>query len=190
MQFTEQNIASYLLTLFPRVINNLTIRPQEVILTKEFKKATQIEPFLTRKQVYSSEKCILNLVPIDNDLEGRFCIFLDNSKDVIKYIKNDLNLNFYIEYVNHGKGISYYLPDFVIETKKGFYLVETKGAETIDVELKDNRAKEWCTDASKLTDKPWKYIKVKQIIFDQNQNIKTFEKLVGLIEAYELATNY
>ena len=190
MQFTEQNISSYLLTLFPRVINNLTIRPQEVMLNKELKKASQIEPFLTRKQVYSSEKCILNLVPIDNDLEGRFCIFLDNSKDVIKYIKNDLNLNFYIEYVNHSKGISYYLPDFVIETKKGFYLVETKGAETIDVELKDKRAKEWSEDASKLTDKPWKYIKVKQIIFDQNQNIKTFEKLVELIEAYEVAVNY
>lgn len=190
MQFTEQNIASYLLTLFPRVINNLTIRPQDVMLNKELKKASQIEPFLTRKQIYASKKCILNLIPIDNDLEGRFCIFLDNAKDVSKYIKNDINLNFYIEYVNHSKGISYYLPDFVIETKNGFYLVETKGAETTEVELKDNRAKEWCKDASKLTDKAWKYVKVKQIIFDQNQGIKTFEKLIELIEAYELATNY
>ena len=190
MQFTEQNIYSYLLTLFPRIINNLTIKPQQVKLNKELKKASQIEPFLTRKQVYSSKKCILNLVPVDNDLEGRFCIFLDSAKDVKKYIKNDLNLNFYIEYVNHDKGISYYLPDFIIETNKGFFVVETKGAETTDVELKDKRAKEWCEDASKLTDKPWKYIKVKQIIFDQNQNIQNFDKLDGLIEAYELAVNY
>ena len=88
------------------------------------------------------------------------------------------------------KAISYYLPDFIIETDKGFYVVETKGAETIDVELKDKRAEEWCNDASKLTGKKWKYIKVKQRIFDENQNIRTFAKLVELIEAYQLATNY
>jgi len=189
-QFVEKNIASYLLTLFPRVINTLTIKPQEVKIHSDPKKASHIAPFLTRKQVYTSKKCILNLIPIDNDLELRFCIFLDSAKDVKKFIKNDINLNFYIEYVNHDKGISYYLPDFIIETDKGFYVVETKGAETIDVELKDKRAEEWCNDASKLTDKKWKYIKVKQRIFDENQNIKTFAKLVELIEAYQLATNY
>jgi len=145
---------------------------------------------LTRKQVYTPKKCILNLIPVDNDLEGRFCIFLEYAKDVKKYIKNDINLNFYIEYVNNNKGISYYLPDFIVETNNGFFIVETKGAETTDVELKDKRAIEWCNDASELTNKKWKYIKVKQKIFDENQNIKTFEKLIELIEAYELATNY
>lgn len=189
-QFIEQNIASYLLTLFPRVVSTLTIKPQEVKLGAESKKASHIQPFLTRKQVYTPKKCILNLVPVDNDLEGRFCMFLDSANDVKKYIKNDMNLNFYIEYVNRDKGISYYIPDFVIETKDGFFVVETKGAETTDVELKDKRAEEWCKDTSELTGKKWKYLKVKQRIFDENQNIKTFAKLVELIEAYQLATSY
>ncbi len=189
-QFIEPNIGSYLITLFPRVINSLTITPQEVKLNLEPKKASYITPFLTRKEVYNPKKCILNLVPIDNDLEGRFCIFLDAAKDVKKWIKNDTNLNFYIEYVNKDKGISYYIPDFIIETDDGFFVVETKGAETEDVEFKDRRAIEWCEDAAKLTRKKWKYVKVKQIIFDENQNIKTFDKLVELIEAYKLATNY
>jgi type III restriction enzyme len=189
-QFIESNIYSYLITLFPRVINTLTIIPQEVKLNKEPKKASHITPFLTRKEVYKPKKCLLNLVPVDNDLEGRFCIFLDSANDVKKFIKNDVNLNFYIEYVNRNKGISYYIPDFIIETNSGFFVVETKGAEMDDVELKDKRTKEWCEDTSKLTDKKWKYLKVKQIIFDENQNIKTFSKLVELIEAYQLATNY
>ncbi len=190
MQFVEPSIYSYLLTLFPRVINTLTITPQEVRLNQELKKASQIEPFLTRKEVYKPKRCLLNLVPIDNDLEGRFCIFLDSAKDVKKFIKNVVNLNFYIEYVNRNKGISYYVPDFIIETDDGYFVVETKGVEMDDVELKDKRAVEWCEDASKLTTKKWKYIKVKQIIFDENQNIKLFSKLIELIEAYQLATNY
>ena len=189
-QFIESNIYSYLMTLFPRVINTLTITPQEVKLNIEPKKASHITPFLTRKETLKSKKCLLNAVPVDNNLEGRFCAFLDTAKDVKKYIKNSSNLNFYIEYVNKDKGISYYLPDFVIETNKGFFVVETKGVETEDVEYKDRRAVEWCEDASKLTKKKWKYMKVKQIIFDENQNIKTFDKFVGLIEAYQMASNY
>jgi len=189
-QFIEPNIGSYLITLFPRVINSLTIVPQEIKLNLEPKKASHITPFLTRKEIYKPKKCLLNLVPIDNNLEGRFCLFLDAAKDVKKWIKNDTNLNFYIEYVNKDKGISYYIPDFIIETDDGFFVVETKGAETEDVEFKDRRATEWCDDASKLTGKKWKYVKVKQIIFDENQNIKTFSKLVELIEAYQLATSY
>ena len=87
------------------------------------------------------------------------CLFKDTMQ-ISAFTNNKFFLGHSAMLINEG------LPDFVIETKKGFYLVETKGAETIDVELIDNRAKEWCTDASKLTDKPWKYIKVKQIIFD------------------------
>ena len=189
-QFIEQSIASYLLTLFPRIINTLTVKPQEVKLDAEPKKTSHIRPSLTRKQVYQPKKCILNLVPIDNDLEERFCAFLDSASDVKKHVKNDVNLNFYVEYVNKDKGISYYMPDFIIETENGFFIVETKGAETTDVELKDKRAEEWCKDASKLTNKKWKYVKVKQRIFDENQNIKTFAKLAELITAYQLAINY
>jgi len=189
-QLTERSILTYLLTLFPRVINGLTIRPQEVKLSKDEKKASSIEPFLTRKMSTEFKKCILNLVPIDNDLEERFCELLNSVSDVKSFIKNVPNLNFYIEFVNDKKGISYYQPDFVVDCGKNVYLIETKGAETIDVVLKDKRAIEWCKDISNLTGKKWKYVKVKQEIFDKNQGVKTLVKLVELIEAYQAASSY
>lgn len=189
-QLIERNIITYLLTLFPRIINTLTIVPQDVKFGQIVKKASSIEPFLTRKKVYKAEKCLLNLVPVANDLEERFCRFLDSAPDVKSFIKNDTNLNFIIEYVNENKGISYYMPDFIVVSDKGMFLVETKGEEDISVELKDRRAAEWSEDASTLTKKNWKYVKVKQIVFDENQQIKSFQKLAELISAYELASRY
>ena len=101
-----------------------------------------------------------------------------------KFIKNDVSLNFYIEYVNLNGGISYYLPDFVVETAKGMFLVETKGLETEEVPLKDKRAAEWCKDVSSLTKIKWVYLKVKQDVFNLNSNIESFEKFAKLLAVY------
>ena len=43
------------------------------------------------------------------------------------------------------------------------WLIETKGWELPDVPLKDSRAIEWCTDASRLTEVPWQYLKISYI---------------------------
>jgi type III restriction enzyme len=183
-RLVEPEIFQLLLKIFPEEINKLTIAPQKVKLENRSRRASQVQPFLTRKMVYKAEKCILNLVPVANDLELRFCGFLDRAKDVKKFIKNDVNLNFYIEYVNSSGGISYYQPDFVVETTDGTFLVETKGFETEDVPLKDRRAVEWCKDVSKLTKNKWSYLKVKQDAFDVNINIGTFEKFAKIMQIY------
>lgn len=183
-RLVEPGIFQILLEIFPEKINKLTIAPQKVKLENRSRRASQVQPFLTRKKVYRSEKCILNLVPVANELELKFCEFLDRVKDVKKFIKNDVNLNFYIEYVNSSGGISYYQPDFVVETTNGTFLVETKGFETEDVPRKDKRAIEWCEDISKLTKKRWSYLKVKQDAFDVNLNISTFEKFANIMQIY------
>ena len=183
-RLVEPSILHVLLKIFPEEINKLTIVPQKVKLENRARKASQSHPFLTRKRVYKPEKCILNLVPVANDLELRFCEFLDRLKDVEKFIKNDVNLNFYIEYVNLNGGISYYLPDFVVETAKGMFLVETKGLETEEVPLKDKRASEWCKDVSSLTKTKWVYLKVKQDVFNLNSNVESFEKFAKLLAVY------
>lgn len=187
---SEPKIISFLDSLFIRVINKLTINPHEVRMEKHYKELIQINPSITRKKTYEAEKCILNKVPVGNELENNFCVFLDRAKDVKKFIKNDTNLNFYIEYVNKFKGISYYLPDFIVEAEDGFFIAETKGEEDETVVLKDRRAREWCDDASELTKKKWKYVKVTERIFKENADVRTFKKLVEIIESFEEATNY
>ncbi len=73
---------------------------------------------------------------------------------------------FAIEYLNHKGALALYYPDFVAEQKRPddtstMWLIETKGQEFPDVALKDKRAEEWCRDATKLTDREWRYLKVK-----------------------------
>ena len=183
---SEPKVVDFLTELFVKVINKLTILSTEVKLQIEPREVKDIRPSLTRKKTYTSKKCILNLVPVANDFEYDFCKFLDNdASDVRKYIKNDSNLNFYLEYVNEKKGLSYYLPDFVVICGSENYLLETKGEESVEVKNKDKRAREWCEDSTKLTGNKWTYLKVPEIIFKNNREVKTLKKLEEIIRSFE-----
>ena len=128
----------------------------------------------------------MNLLPYANDFEYRFCLFLDREDNgVISFIKNDRNLNFFLEYVNSKNGISYYLPDFIIKTKRGYVMAETKGRIDDDVKLKDERALEWCSDVSALTGESWQYIRVDQEIYDSLWNVSTIEELIRIFKGDE-----
>jgi len=93
--------------------------------------------------------------------------FLDKAKDINRFAKlAETYTKFFIEYLNYKGAISYYYPDFISEQKlsdgtKIMWLIETKGWEKAEVKLKDERAEEWCKDASRLTGIKWKYLKVK-----------------------------
>jgi type III restriction enzyme len=54
-----------------------------------------------------------------------------------------------------------------VDTDGNFWILETKGQETENVKHKDRAAKRWCEDATKLTGKTWKYLKVPQKVFEQ-----------------------
>ncbi len=182
---SEPKVVDFLTELFVKVINKLTILSTEVKLESTTKVVKDIRPSLTRKKTYDPKKCILNLVPVANDFEYDFCKFLDDATDVRKYIKNDNNLNFYLEYVNEKKGLSYYLPDFIVISESENYIIETKGEESVEVKNKDKRAKEWCEDATQLTGNRWTYLKVPEHIFRNNQGIKSLKKLEDIVRAYE-----
>ena len=183
---SEPKVVNFLTELFVKVINKLTIHSTEVMLQSEPKEVKDIRPSLTRKKTYPPKKCILNLVPVANGFEYDFCKFLDDdASDVKKYIKNDSNLNFYLEYVNEKKGLSYYVPDFIVICDTENYILETKGEESVEVRYKDRRAREWCEDATNLTGIKWTYLKVPQIIFKNNRNVKSLKKLEEIIRSYE-----
>jgi len=48
------------------------------------------------------------------------------------------------------------------------FLIETKGRIDIEVQLKDERAKVWCEDATRLTQRDWRFIRVDQKEFERH----------------------
>ena len=104
-------------------------------------------------------KCVFNYVVGDSHFEMDFAAFLDKAPDVLSFTKCFKKLNFKLEYVDYDGNIVDYYPDFVIQLKSGeIYVVETKGDYYVDenTDIKRNRLKCWCADASNLTKTPWK----------------------------------
>lgn len=132
------------------------------------------------RPTYAAEHCIFNLVPCDNELERKFARFLDRADDVAAFAKLPEQFNFAIEYVDHAANMRYYYPDFVVRLASGEqWLIETKGAETIEVALKDQAAERWCESATELTDTQWRYLKVPQKKFEELQP-NDFDDLLAL----------
>ena len=115
------------------------------------------------RPVWEGQKCVFNLVPCDNDFEREFAKFLDNASDVVAFAKLPRAFGFTIEYTDTAMNLRNYEPDFVGVDKSGkHWLLESKGQEDVDVLRKDVAAIRWCENASKLTGKAWKYVKVPQ----------------------------
>ena len=123
---------------------------------------------------------IFNLVPCDNEFEKEFARFLQKADDVERFAKLPEQFGFAIEYTDNAGNLRYYEPDFVVLTTDGtHYIVETKGLEDINVANKDRAAKLWCENTTKLTGKPWAYLKVLQTAYKQLQPTR-FEDLLVL----------
>jgi type III restriction enzyme len=112
---------------------------------------------------------VFNLVACDNEFEKAFAKFLDLAEDVKAFAKLPEVFGFAIDYTDGGNLRSYY-PDFVAVNSDGqYWVIETKGQETEEVKYKDQAAKVWCENASALTGKTWKYLKVLQKEFEKLQ---------------------
>ena len=70
----------------------------------------------------------------------------------------------------NGGNLRSYYPDFVAVDNEGTYwILETKGQETEEVKHKDQAANLWCDNASTLTGRTWRYLKVSQKDFEKLQ---------------------
>jgi type III restriction enzyme len=149
--------------VFKKALLELTIEEQTPQLLEPARMLSGCQPFPWSRPVWEGRKCVLNLVPCDNDFEREFAKFLDTAPDVTAFSKLPQVFGFCIEYTDSAMNLRSYYPDFVAVDKDGVHwLLETKGQETSDVLRKDAAAVGWCETASQLTKGIWKYIKVPQ----------------------------
>ena len=160
----SRNTAEIIKTL-AKAIGEKSVTKTTVTMKSEPLRLSELDGFYWKRMWVELDQTIFNITPCFNDFEKHFAQFLDEAKDVTKFAKlAETFTKFSIEYINYKGAIAYYYPDFVAEQKvaeeKVMWLIETKGWEQEDVPLKDARAKRWCEDATKLTSKKWKYLKV------------------------------
>jgi len=166
-KLTSPEVQDSLIKIFVEAFKNKIFIERETEI-KNFIKLSNTKPFLWQKLVYPANKCIFNYVPCDSNLEVDFAKFLDHADDVYAFAKIVVSSGFYIEYISEENILRYYYPDFLVKLTNGVYLlIETKGLIDLEVAHKDKRAKQWCEDASKLTNNEWSYMRINQEYFEK-----------------------
>ncbi len=156
--------------VFKKALQGLTIEEQKPQLLEPARMLSTCQPFPWSRPVWEGNKCIFNLVPCDNDFEREFAKFLDNATDVRAFSKLPRAFGFTIEYTDTAMNLRNYEPDFVaVDKASTYWLLESKGQENVDVLRKDVAAMRWSENATELTGKQWKYIKVPQKDFEALQ---------------------
>jgi type III restriction enzyme len=159
--------------VFSKALKQLTIAEQEPQLLEPARMLTACAPFPWSRPVWEGTKTVFNLVPCDNQFEREFARFLDNAEDVKAFAKLPQPFGFSIDYTDSGMNLRSYYPDFAaIDIKQTHWLLETKGAEDIEVSFKDAAAIQWCANATQLSRVRWEYLKVGQKAFETLQPTK------------------
>lgn len=180
-QLSSPEVQQKLINLFVETFKDMTFTEREP-QREDVIRLSDIGPFVWPKLVYPTNKTIFNYVPCDNEYELEFSKFLDKANDVKAFSKIVPKMKFYIEYRDSQDNLRLYYPDFVILTTNGEHIIaETKGRIDVDVEYKDNRAKQWCKDVNQLTGKKWSYIRVDQKEFEK-YIFKSIEELISTLE--------
>jgi type III restriction enzyme len=168
-------VKTFVAALQPLVVEELT--PQ---LLNPGRRLSEGQPFpWSRPTLDHATKCVLNLVPCDNEFERKFARFLQDARDVARFSKLPESFGFAVEYTDAVGNLRYYYPDFVGVLSSGeHYLLETKGQETTEVAYKDRAARNWAENATRLTSVPWRYLKVPQSNFNELQPSEFADLLV------------
>jgi type III restriction enzyme len=174
------NVTQYVtMKAFTEVLKRIAVSELEPQLLHPGRALTETPPFPWSRATLAAVKCIFNLVPCDNEFEKEFARFLERAEDVQRFAKLPEQFGFAIEYTDGAGNLRYYEPDFVALVDDGtHHIVETKGLEDVNVANKDRAARLWCENATKLTGKPWEYLKVLQAEFTRLQATRFSELAV------------
>jgi type III restriction enzyme len=165
-RLNDPRIREKVLEVFHKELMDLSVEQKPVIIVGKVKisESETLHTSKSEKYLYKAAKCVFNLLPADSSLELEFMQYLDNQSQVIafvKVVKEMIPLR--ILYYDQTGFVRYYVPDFLVRTDDGVYILETKGRglDAIpNVKLKDKAAEEWCKNASEMTGTPWKYVKI------------------------------
>jgi type III restriction enzyme len=183
IQAMNHRVAGYVvLDVFARALKDKIIEQLEPTIEGASRALSTMQPFpfstSTTRSVREARKCILNLVPCDNNFEDEFSRFLNDAQDVAAFSKLPQQFGFSIEYTDNNANLRYYYPDFVVKTDTGsMWLVETKGQESLEVAFKDRAAQLWCENATILTGEQWNYVKVPQKEYYKLQPVEFYDLL-------------
>ena len=183
---SETNVRYTIRETFKKYINKLTVVDTGTTEVQNYIKVSNQKTFSVpkTKEYLPAKKSVFNKIVGDSHFELQFAGFLDAAIDVKKFIKNYMQLNFKMTYINHEGGISNYYPDFVIHLNNNErFIVETKGAENLDDPRKIERLKQWCEDATQSTGKIYKYLYVKQEDWDSlGLTPNSFEEIIPVFK--------
>jgi len=137
---------------FKKEINALTVRDKGEAEIRDYIKISKCRPFIVKDQGYVvPRKSAFNRIVGDSHFELEFADFLEQSDDVISYVKNYFAVNFKLDYCDASGMISNYYPDFIVRvSERETFIVETKGREDLDDPKKFERLEQWCEDINKL----------------------------------------
>jgi type III restriction enzyme len=167
-RLAENDAQALVVGAFAAAIRALAINQREPSIEESALRVSDTPPFPWSRQTVNGARTVFNLTPVDNNLEARFSQFLDRADDVTAWAKLTMNTRFALEYVSNSGALRFYYPDFVLRlTDDTCLIMETKGAEDLDVAHKDRRARRWCHDATRLSGREWAYEKVPQTLFDR-----------------------
>jgi type III restriction enzyme len=184
-RLAENDAQQIVVGAFQKAIRALAITEREATITESALRVSETPAFPWSRQTVEATKTVFNVTPVDNNLEKRFAEFLERATDVAAFAKLTLNTRFALEYIATSGALRYYYPDFVVRLDDDTCVVlETKGQEDLDVALKDQRARRWCRDATRLSGRTWSYHKVPQKAFEQFSG-ETVESLCRYLDALE-----
>jgi len=158
------NVANYVVcNVFEKALRDRIVSETVPELLTPLKMLSSTEPFSFSRLLMESRKTIFNYVACENEFERDFAQFLDKTSDILAFAKLPFNFGFSIAYTDTRANMRNYYPDFIVKRSDSeYWLIETKGREDLDVAMKDQAARRWCENATKLTGKNWKYLKVGQ----------------------------
>ena len=140
------------------VVNKYVIDVTDGI--KNINESTEVGENISSIAFDGAKKAITIPVKFDSEPERKFAVVCENSPEVLQWLRPSPK-QFNITY-NNGKR---YEPDFVVETKDCYYLVEIKASNRLqdpDVLAKKDRAIKYCKVASEYNiahgHKPFRYL--------------------------------
>lgn len=164
---------------FVDILNEIS-KTEEDLKVKKYYKLSDTPTIHTTEKVYKTQKTIFDYLPYPSrsHYEKDFMIYLDGQKEVLAYTKVLPRFPIRIPYYDQDGFIRYYIPDFIVKTKNGFFVIETKGTgfeEMVTAQLKEKAAKGWCEKVSKLTKQKWQYVKIVEDDFRQYSTLSLLE---------------